>query len=169
MNATFSTLVKPVQSPFSYSHLAKVKPMFPAYTRPPKRQALQMNYVISCSAKISRNMKCFHQWLIVCFIIWSNQTTKHLDGVMLLTLCRILDHWRVMDRQRKSSSLYHWQSQKHRHLWAFLSWWHASARCLAPSKTALAATQDLLTQKGASAWQKMKDVGTSMVWPVSVT
>ena len=140
--------------------------MFAAYTWPPKRQALQMNYVISCSA---RNMKCFYQWMIVYFIIWSNQTTKHLGGVMLLKLCRILDHWRVMDRQRTGSFLYHWQSQKHRHLWAFLSWWHASARCLAVSKTALAATQYLLAQKGASAWQKMKDVGTPTVWPVSVT
>lgn len=53
--------------------------MFPAYTRQPKRQALQMNYFISCSAIISRNMKCFHQWLIVYFTIWSNQTTKCLE------------------------------------------------------------------------------------------
>ena len=139
------------------------------YTWPPKRQALQMNYVISCSARTRRNTKCIYQWLIVYFIIWNNQTTKHLGGVMLLKLCRILDHQRVTDRQRTGSFLYHRQSQKLRHLWAFLSWWHACARCLAASKTALAATQDLLAQKGASAWQKMKDVGTPMVWPVSVT
>ena len=30
-------------------------------------------------------------------------------------------------------------------------------------KTALAATQDLLAQKGASAWHKMKHVGTPLV------
>ena len=95
MNATFLTLGKTMQFPVSFSLQTKVKPMFAAFTRPPKRQALRMNYIISCSARISRNMKCSHQWLIVYFIIWSNQTTKHLGGVMLLKLCRILDHQRV--------------------------------------------------------------------------
>lgn len=34
---------------------------------------------------------------------------------------------------------------------------------MSASITAPAATQDLLAQKGASAWQMMKDVGTLMV------
>lgn len=38
-----------------------------------------------------------------------------------------------------------------------------SARCLAAGKTALTATQDLLAQQGASAWQKMKHVGNPLV------
>lgn len=95
MTATFLTLGKTKQFPVSFSLQTKAKPMFAAFTQPPKRQPLWMNYIISCSARISRNMKCSHQWLIVYFIIWSNQTTKHLGGVMLLKLCRILDHQRV--------------------------------------------------------------------------
>ena len=56
-----------------------------------------MNYVIACSARVSKNTKYFHPQLIVYLNIWSIQTTKHSDGVVLLKLCGILDHWRVMD------------------------------------------------------------------------
>ena len=82
MNATFLTLVKPVHFPVSCSDCTLGKSegyVSSLYTRQPKRQALQMNYFIACSARIHRNMKCFHQWLIVYFTNWSNQTTKCLE------------------------------------------------------------------------------------------
>ena len=52
---------------------------------------------------------------------------------------------------------------------AFSSRQCGNARHMSDSKTAPAATQDLLTQKDASAWQTTKHVGNHMLWPVSVT
>lgn len=70
---------------------------------------------------------------------------------------------------RDGNFSYYCQSQTHQHQLAYLSWRRASARHLPASKTASVATQDLLTQKFASAWQTMKHVVTPMVWPASVT
>ena len=119
-----------------------------------------------CQNKLKKN-KCFHPQPIVFVNIWSIQTTKHSIGVMLLKLCRILDHQRVMGGCWTGNFSYYCLSQKHQHQLAFLSWWRA--RYLPTSKTAPVATQDLLAQKCASAWQTMKHVVTAMVWPASVT
>ena len=144
--------------------------MFAAYTWPPKEQALQMNYVISCSARTSRNTKCFYQWLIVNFIIWSNQTTKHLGGVMLLKISKILDQWRVMvDKGQGASHTTdnHKSTDTCESSWAddmqVQDVWQQAKLLLQQHRTCL--HQRVLLH----AWQKVKDVGTPMVWPVSVT
>ena len=42
-----------------------------------------------------------------CVLHHLKQSNYKVFGVVLLKLCRILDHWRVMDRQRMRSFLYH--------------------------------------------------------------
>ena len=64
-----------------------------------------------CQNKLKKN-KCFHPQPIVFVNIWSIQTTKHSIGVMLLKLCRILDHQRVMGGCWTGNFSYYCLSQK---------------------------------------------------------
>lgn len=73
----------------------------------------ELFYLVFCKNKQKHEML---PPMTDCVLHHLKQSNYKVSGVLLLRLPRFLDHWRVMDRQRMRSFLYHWQSQKHRHL-----------------------------------------------------
>ena len=132
-----------------------------------------MNYVISCSARINKKTKGFHPQLIGFFNIWNIYTTKHSGGVVLLKLCRILDHRRVMDGWGTGNFSYYCQSQMHQRQLAFLSWWRASTRHLPASKTVLQQHRTCLHRSvllhGRQVHPRPQDTQDPTVWPSLLT